>query len=255
MKSCPLGLRAIAASMATCRSSSLSDARKGVRKSAASSWPRHMNSVPVQVTRTRLHEFAEIMRERCDEADASAGLLRAHIARRATGRVSDRLEREAFAEALRAPASAGLLIDALAVDFAEWHHFDEGDVHTAPMRPLRQRVNSSSFTSFSATALILIASPASCAASMPSSTLREIAAARDGAEFSGIERVDGDIDAGTPQSARPFGVFCELAPLVVSVSSSSARGRVTRQRPEQHHDISRISGSPPVMRSFCTPLR
>jgi len=41
-KSCPLGLRAIAASMAARSSSSLGPARTGARRSAASSWPRHM---------------------------------------------------------------------------------------------------------------------------------------------------------------------------------------------------------------------
>ncbi len=42
MKSWPLGLRAIAAVIAWSRISSLSDARNGARRSAASSWPRHM---------------------------------------------------------------------------------------------------------------------------------------------------------------------------------------------------------------------
>jgi hypothetical protein len=41
-KSCPLGLRAIAASMAARSGSSLELARNGARRSAASSWPRHM---------------------------------------------------------------------------------------------------------------------------------------------------------------------------------------------------------------------
>ena len=41
-KSWPLGLREIASSMARCKGPSLSDARRGTRRSAASSWPRHM---------------------------------------------------------------------------------------------------------------------------------------------------------------------------------------------------------------------
>ena len=53
-KSWPLGLREIASSMARLSSSLPSEARSGARRSAASSWPRHMKSVPVQVTRTRL---------------------------------------------------------------------------------------------------------------------------------------------------------------------------------------------------------
>ena len=42
MKSWPLGLRAIASVIARSSSSSLSEARSGARRSAASSWPRHM---------------------------------------------------------------------------------------------------------------------------------------------------------------------------------------------------------------------
>ena len=41
-KSWPLGLRAIAARIAAFRSASSADWRKGARRSAASSWPRHM---------------------------------------------------------------------------------------------------------------------------------------------------------------------------------------------------------------------
>ena len=42
MKSWPLGLRAIASVIAWSSTSSLSEARSGARRSAASSWPRHM---------------------------------------------------------------------------------------------------------------------------------------------------------------------------------------------------------------------
>src|SRR5262249_9777619 len=42
MKSWPFGLRRIAASIAAWRSSSLCEARSGLRRSAASSWPRHI---------------------------------------------------------------------------------------------------------------------------------------------------------------------------------------------------------------------
>src|SRR5262245_62668688 len=42
MKSWPLGLRPIASSIAAMSRSLASDARDGLRKSAASSWPRHI---------------------------------------------------------------------------------------------------------------------------------------------------------------------------------------------------------------------
>ena len=51
----------------------------------ASSWPRQVCSVPVQVIRTRLQDFAEIMRHRRDEAELAAGFADADVARRAAG--------------------------------------------------------------------------------------------------------------------------------------------------------------------------
>src|ERR1700737_2258109 len=54
MKSWPFGLRSLASRVAASSTSSPSDWRSGVRRSAASSWPRHMKRVPVQVKRTRL---------------------------------------------------------------------------------------------------------------------------------------------------------------------------------------------------------
>ena len=49
-----LWLAAIASRIASSSSASLSPCTQRRRKSAASSWPRHMYSVPVQVSRTRL---------------------------------------------------------------------------------------------------------------------------------------------------------------------------------------------------------
>ena len=60
MKSWPLGLRAMPARIASRSGASLSEARKGPRRSTASSCPRHMYIVPVQVTRTRLQDLQKL---------------------------------------------------------------------------------------------------------------------------------------------------------------------------------------------------
>ena len=60
-KSWPFGLRVIASRIAwASTASSVDGARSSSRNSAASSWPRHMNSVPVQVSRTRLQDSQKL---------------------------------------------------------------------------------------------------------------------------------------------------------------------------------------------------
>ena len=98
--------------------------------------------------------------------------------------------------------------------------------------------SSSSLTPLSATALILTARPAACAASMPAMHLVEFAPARDRAELVRIERVERHVDAlhaAGGELARHISASCE--PLVVSVSSSSAPvAEMARERPHQRHD-------------------
>ena len=114
---------------------------------------------------------------------------------------------------------------------------------------------SSSLRFFSATALILTARPAERAASMPPRTLsrspqrvmaRNLAASRVSSET---------LMRRTPQSRNSPAKRASCEPLVVSVSSLSAP--VSRWRDsERTSDITlrRTSGSPPVKRSFRTPL-
>ena len=66
-------------------SSLLSEARSGARRSAASSWPRHMKSWPVQVRRTRLQLSQKLWVIGVMKPSLSAGLLDPHIARRSAG--------------------------------------------------------------------------------------------------------------------------------------------------------------------------
>ena len=82
-------------------SSSSAPARITARRSAASSRPRQVCSVPVQVSRTRLQRFAEVVAERGDEAEPPAGLGHAHIARRPAGG-----ERQVGAGSSSSPARA-----------------------------------------------------------------------------------------------------------------------------------------------------
>ena len=88
--------------------------------------------------RTRLHDFAEIMRQRRDEAEPPAGLLDAHIARRAAGAVVDVFEREALGEPRAHHRQRQILIEPAFADVAERHHLDHGEIHAAAVRPCDQ---------------------------------------------------------------------------------------------------------------------
>ena len=60
MKSCPFGFNPMARLIVADSNSSSADARSGLRKSEASSWPRHVCNVPVHVIRTRFHDSQKL---------------------------------------------------------------------------------------------------------------------------------------------------------------------------------------------------
>ena len=92
----------------------------------------------MQVTRTRLQDFAEIVGQRRDEAEPAAGLGDAHIARRSAGAIVELLERESFGEAGAHHRQRQILVEAAFADLAERHHLDQRQVHAAAMRPFDQ---------------------------------------------------------------------------------------------------------------------
>src|SRR3978361_1947243 len=60
MKSWPFGFKPLERSRAALSRSSSAEARSGLRKSEASSWPRQVCNVPVQVIRTRLQDSQKL---------------------------------------------------------------------------------------------------------------------------------------------------------------------------------------------------
>ena len=118
-------------------------------------------------------------------------------------------------------------------------------------RPCAKRTSSaisSSLTPFSATALILTASPASCAASIPPSTLVEIAPARDRLEFFRVERVERDVDPPTPADVSSA-AYGELAAVGRQRQLVERPGlQMPAERANSLMMFLRTSGSPPVRR-------
>ena len=139
MKSWPFGFSPMARSIAAESRSLSAEARSGLRKSEASSWPRQVCSVPVQVMRTRLQDFAEVVGHRRDEAELAAGLGDADVAGRAAGVVVEVGQRELLGEPRAQQRQRHILVDAAFADVAHRHHLDQRQRHALAVRPLHQR--------------------------------------------------------------------------------------------------------------------
>ena len=151
--------------------------------------------MPVQVMRTRLQDFAEIMGHRRDEAEPAAGLLDAHIARRAAGAVVDVLERVALGEPRAHHRQRQILVEPVFADVAERHHLDDGQVHAAAVRPFDQVGEFVLVDALERDRVDLDLEAGRLRGIDAGEHLVEVAPAGDGAEFVGIERVERDVDA------------------------------------------------------------
>ena len=79
--------------------------------------------------------FAEIVRERGDEAKPSAGFLNADVTRGPARAVWKIVERPIASHVLAHVGKGDELVGAVFVDFTEGHRFDQGDVEAARVRP------------------------------------------------------------------------------------------------------------------------
>ena len=140
--------------------------------------------------------FAEIVGQRRDEAEPAAGLGdRAHSApARRSCRGCPRAS--SAPRGARAPATAAGTgrCGRRRSRRAAWSRSASGPCRAPCAQRIRSSI-SSSLTSFSATALILIVRPAACAASMPAMTLSRSPQRVIAWNFVRVERVDRDVDA------------------------------------------------------------
>ena len=134
-KSWPLGLRAMPSRIAWRSSSSLSEARSGVHRSASSSWPEAHVHLAGAGHAHPIARFAEIVRHRRDEADPAAGLLDADVAGRAAGAIRQVGQRPARAKAGAHQRERQILVGAIAVDVAERHGLDQGEIEALGAAP------------------------------------------------------------------------------------------------------------------------
>ena len=81
--------------------------------------------MPVQVTRTRLQDFAEIVGQRRNKAEPAAGLGDAHIAGGTAGAIVDVFERKALGEPRADERKRQILVETAFADLAERHHLDQ----------------------------------------------------------------------------------------------------------------------------------
>ena len=97
-----------------------------------------MNSVPVQVTRTRLQDFAEIVGQRCDKAEPTAGLGDPHIASRATALIIQVQQRKSLGKPRPHHRKREVLIKPAFPHVAKRHDLDQRQVHALAVGPRDQ---------------------------------------------------------------------------------------------------------------------
>ena len=179
--------------------------------------------MPVQVMRTRLQDFAEVVRHRRDEAEPAAGLLDAHVARRAAGPVVDVFQREALGQARAHDRQRQILVEPVVADVAERHHLDDGEVHAAAVRPGDEIAELVLVDALERDRVDLDLEAGRLRGVDAGQHLVEIAPAGDGAELVGVERVERDVDALDAAALELGGVFARAASRWWSASARRAR--------------------------------
>ena len=128
MKSWPLGLRAIASSMASISSASSALARNGARVGGVILAEAHVERAGAGEA-DAVAALAEIMRERRDEAELPSCLAHREVPRGAAGAVVGLVEVPVFLQAAPHHREREVLVEALlAADVAHRHHLDEDEV-------------------------------------------------------------------------------------------------------------------------------
>ena len=180
MKSWPLGLRAIASSIARVEELvALGGAQRRAQVGGVFLAEAHIERAGAGQPHA-VAALAEIMGQRRDEAEPAAGLRDLDIAGRAAGAVVDVVSVKLLRESART-SDSGRYWSIRARRRSRpsaWSRSASGPCRGHAPSAISS-ANSSSLTPFSATALILIFSPAACAASMPSHHLVEMAPAGD----------------------------------------------------------------------------
>ena len=256
MKSCPLGLRLIASTIACSNAVIASEARSGVPQIGRVLLAEAHVELPGAGEADPVAAFTEIVGHRRDEAEPSARFLDPHVARRAARALSRC--RRACSVPRGAPARSRA---------AGYWSMRLGSMSPSGMTSIRVRSMprpcahsirssiSSSLTPFRATVLILTLRPASCAASIPAIHLARSPQRVIAPELLGIERVDRDIDPPHAASGE-FGGEARQAASRWS-SGSARRGRRLPSGATASGTGAmmsrRTSGSPPVIRSLRTP--
>src|SRR5262245_2286993 len=138
--------------------------------------------------------FAEIVGERRDEAEPTAGLADVDVARRAAGAIVDVGEREAFRQVCPHDRQRKVLIKPAFAHVAQRHHLDQGQLHAAAVRPFHERRKFVLVDTLERDGVDFDLEAGGLRGVDPGQHLVELAPARDGAELVGVECIEGDVD-------------------------------------------------------------
>src|SRR5262245_60256839 len=154
--------------------------------------------------------FTEIVRQRCDKTETSAGFLYMHVARGTSRAIVDVLERKPLCQSCSYDRQRQILIETRFINVAERHDLDYGQIHASSVSPLDQ-----------ADDLIFVHALQRDRIDLDIKTLRlcridashdifKVAPTRDGSKFVRLECVELDIDPSDAVRLQFGRVFTQL---------------------------------------------
>ncbi len=178
------------------------------------------------------------MGHRRDEAELAAGLGDPDIAGRAAGILVEVGQRILLGEARAQQRQRHVLVDPAFADIAHRHHFDQGQRHALAVRPLHQRGDFLLVHVLQRHRVDLHRKARGARGFDAIKHLVEIAPAGDGAEFRGVERIEGNVDAAHAAVAQFVGEARQLRAVGGQRQLIERAGsEMPRQRAHQRHHV------------------
>ena len=186
--------------------------------------------------------FAEIVRHRRDEADAPPGLRHVEVPRRSAGPVVGVLQRPAPAQPRAHDGERQVLVRPVAGDVAHRHRLDQAEIESMIAAPGQQAVELVLVHPLHRDRVDLDREPGFLGGEDAVHGLAEFPPAGDLGEFSGIERVERNIDPPHARRVQAAGQLRKLRAVGGDESSFRPWPRRRAQALEQGHHIAPDQG-------------
>src|SRR5262245_36425851 len=138
--------------------------------------------------------FAEIVRQRCDKTETSAGFLYMHVARGTSRAIVNVFECKPLCQSCSHNRQRQILVETRFINVAERHDLDYGEIHASSVSPLDQTDDFIFVYALQGDRIDLDLKALRLCRINASHDIFKIAPARDGSKFVRLERVERDID-------------------------------------------------------------